>query len=634
MALPAAAFDRDSITRVFTAGGARIHAIALAGVMSLTAAYLGPMMRTGWVPFDEGTLAQSAHRILLGQLPHRDFDEVYTGGLSFLHAAAFRILGEDLVSLRVVLFAAILVAVPACYYIASRFAPPIVAAGISIAALFASFPSYPAGMPSWYNLILALIGCAALLRYLEVGTKRWIFAAGVCGGLSILVKIVGLFFVAAATVFLIFHSFSGGGPAAKASSSGSRAARMISLTAIAAFAMAPCWIVGRSSKHASELIELAVPILIICVAVGVEVWRAAARQSGSPSLKQLASIAWPLALGVGIPLACFVVPYADSHALVALFRGVIVLPQKRVEWASEPAPPISGLFLGVPVLYLTLSRRLSTGQLRWYDSLLIISAEVALVAWSEFNLMLAASLWGMIRMSGPLAIAAGAVILMRRPRVGDGSALRRNQLCLFAAAAAWCALVQFPTASYQYFLYVLPLFVFLLTALAVNRGTLSPIIALPSLVAFIALALMLRPVFVAGGGSHVVLKSGQPGATLDIDRGGLVVLKDERNEYVRLVATIQVHSRSSFIYVSPDAPEVYFLARRENPTRTLFDFFDDPLDRTNRVLSTIRDRNVEVVVINKAPRFSGAMPPALYDSLETLFVQKAVIGTFEVRWRS
>jgi hypothetical protein len=622
---------QQSSARALDTGAFRPHAIAISSLVAFAAVYIGPMMRTGWVPFDEGTLAQSAHRILLGQLPHRDFDEVYTGGLSFMHAAAFRILGENLVSLRVVLFIAVLLVVPALYYIASRFARPIIAAGISVAALISSFPSYPAGMPSWYNLILALFGCAALLRYLEVGTKRWIFIAGVCGGLSVLVKIVGLYFVAAAGLFLFFDAYalprSSGG-----SLGGRRAAQTIALTIIAALAVGPFWIM-RVSNEPSGLVEIALPILTVCIAVGFEVWQGR-RRDDAPSLNELALLAWPFALGIAIPLACFLIPYADTRSLASLYRGLIILPQKRVTWAAEPGPPIIGMFLGLPVLYLILSPRFSSRQLRWYDGLLVISLEFALVAWSGFNLSLAASLWTVIRMSGPLAIAASAFIVARSRESGGVPNVRRAQLFLLTGAAAWCALVQFPTATYQYFLYVLPLFVLMATALTVVRGTLSRSVALATLGAFLALGLMLRPVFVAGGGSHVVLKSGQTFALLDLDRGGLVISKQERDEYVHLVATIRTHSRSPFIYVSPDAPEVYFLGGYENPTRTLFDFFDDPLDRTSRVLATIRNHNISVVVINKAPRFSGNIPAVLYDSLQVLFAEKAAIGTFEVRWRS
>src|ERR1035438_3469802 len=53
---------------------------------------------------DDGALSQSALRVMQGQLPHRDFAEIYTGGLSFIHALAFRIFGVNLISLRICVF--------------------------------------------------------------------------------------------------------------------------------------------------------------------------------------------------------------------------------------------------------------------------------------------------------------------------------------------------------------------------------------------------------------------------------------------------------------------------------------------------------------------------------------------------
>src|SRR3989454_5257856 len=50
----------------------------------LGAAVGGHYLTRGWVPHDAGSLAQSAERVLAGELPHRDFDEIYTGGASLL----------------------------------------------------------------------------------------------------------------------------------------------------------------------------------------------------------------------------------------------------------------------------------------------------------------------------------------------------------------------------------------------------------------------------------------------------------------------------------------------------------------------------------------------------------------------
>src|SRR5215813_10887577 len=69
-------------------------------VFLLSALYAARDLKRGWVPSDEGTFGQSAERVLQGELPHKDFDEGYTGGLTYLNALAFRVLGTNLASLR------------------------------------------------------------------------------------------------------------------------------------------------------------------------------------------------------------------------------------------------------------------------------------------------------------------------------------------------------------------------------------------------------------------------------------------------------------------------------------------------------------------------------------------------------
>jgi len=47
--------------------------LVLAAVLVIAALYVGPLIGSGWVPADDGTLSQSALRVLEGQLPHGDF---------------------------------------------------------------------------------------------------------------------------------------------------------------------------------------------------------------------------------------------------------------------------------------------------------------------------------------------------------------------------------------------------------------------------------------------------------------------------------------------------------------------------------------------------------------------------------
>src|SRR5687768_7826937 len=162
-ALPA---PRDAVVpNLATLPHARLARIAESRVILLTmlaaVAYVGWHLGRGWLAVDDGTLGHTAERVLLGELPHRDFDDVYTGGLAYLNAAAFRLVGTTLWTLRLVLLAFFVAWVPTVYYLARRFVRPLAASALTLVAVVWSVPSYPAAMPSWYNLFFATFGVAA-----------------------------------------------------------------------------------------------------------------------------------------------------------------------------------------------------------------------------------------------------------------------------------------------------------------------------------------------------------------------------------------------------------------------------------------------------------------------------------------
>src|SRR5262249_19830972 len=157
--------------------------------------YVWHYLDRGWWPNNAGAISLSAERVLKGEMPHRDFDEIYTGGVDYLHALAFKLLGTNFASMRRVLFALFLTCIPTVYFIANRFTSPVTAGIVSLLAVTWSLPIYSEPIASWYNLFFATHGAAALLRYLETDRQRWLFIAGVCGGLSCLAKIIGLYFL-------------------------------------------------------------------------------------------------------------------------------------------------------------------------------------------------------------------------------------------------------------------------------------------------------------------------------------------------------------------------------------------------------------------------------------------------------
>jgi hypothetical protein len=118
-----------------------------------------------------------------------------------------------------------------------------------------------------------------------------------------------------------------------------------------------------------------------------------------------------------------------------------------------------------------------------------------------------------------------------------------------------------------------------------------------------------------------------------LPRGNLDVRVEDAVMYDRALAVLQRHARGGYTWASPDSPEVYFLSGLKNPTRTLFDFFDDDTERTPRILSTLERHGVTAVVLNAVPQFSDQVPEELRHALEARYPSAMNIGRFQIRWQ-
>lgn len=610
---------------------ARLLWLSLVIVWLLSTAYMATMLKRGWVPHDEGAFGESAMRVLAGELPHRDFDEIYTGGLSYLHAFAFRELGTNLASLRIVLFVFFLAWVPAVYYIASRFASPLTAGGITLLAVAWSLPNYAAAVPSWYNLFFAVFGTAAVLRYLETGSRWWLFVAGVCGGLSFLAKSAGLYYVAAVLLSLTFREQC----LTHAEPGETRTrGRIYSVFVVACLLLFVALLSAlvRSNPRSTVIIQFVLPGAALAVLL---LGREARGISGRDWARfaTLLRMLVPYGVGIAIPIAIFLVPYAVSGSLAAFVRGVFLLPTKRLIFAAFTPPELIAALAMVPLVALLGIAMRVRGPLHW-----IYGAATAL----GYGMVLAASAehpsayrfaWHSLDLLIPLTVVVG-VVLLNVPRAAGGfSLLRQQQVMLLLCVTGMCNLVRFPFTAPIYFCYVSPLLALSLLAVLSWREQ-PPRFLLGSLLVFYLLFAVLRftPSFIyAMGDVYISDPESQP---LRLERaGGLRVDPDEAEEYERLIPVIQQHAAGEYIYAAPDCPEVYFLSGLRNPIRTLFDFFDDPTGRNERILSAIETHQVKVVAIFSKPEFSVPLAPEIKTVLAERFPYSTTVGRFEVRWR-
>ena len=611
--------------------------VCLLTVWAIAAALFVSRIDRGWVPHDEGTIAHTAERVLAGELPHRDFEDPYTGGLAYVNAGAMRMFGVNLRSPRVLLVAAFLLCIPAFYYSATRFASPVAAGATTLLAAFWSLPNYVAAMPSWYNLIFAVFGGAALLRFVDTSHRRWLFVAGVCGGLSFLMKLIGLFYIAGVLLFLVLREqesvepASGNATDGASASSGDSVYRVVVLVGLLVFALALGMLVTRTPGIDFPL-NFLVPAAALVAALAWNEQRVSRGQYSSTSrFRALARVVLPFGVGVVIPVAAFLVPYILSGAVGDLVQGVFMAPTARLEHvALAPLPWANASPVLAIVGLLVVARRADKRASMLLGLAVAIVGTYAVWRAATTPDTYRALLYAVVPLPVLTVVAVAAIV----GRAGNRPSLRRQRLMIVGGGLAMFSLVQFPYAAPIYFCFVTPLLA--LAALAVISELELRSLAVPAALAatFVAFAATrVNPGFLYAMGSFYMPYTSLTPLTMP-RAGGLRVPLRSSQEYGQLVDAVRRHDNrtDAYIYVAPVAPEVYFLSGLRNPTNTLNGFSGDDA-RTDRVLGVLRNKDVRVIALNSRPEYTSPVTGDLRAALEREYPRAEGVGRFEVRWR-
>jgi len=584
------------------------HPAVLALLWAAAVGAMAALAGRFWIPLDDGTLAQSAERVLGGQLPHRDFGDPYSGLNAVLGAAAFKVLGVRLSSLRIPLVAAFALWLPALWLLTRRHLPvPEALAATALAAVL-SVPAYPAAMPGWYALFAVTWGAWMLTRALEGGGRRWLVGAGAMAGLAILFKVVGLYFLAAALLSVAWR---------RAERTGAYFA--VAVAAVSSFLLLLGWM-ALPGTGASGVYHFFLPGLALCAALLART-RGVPPGLGAHGLIPLLADGAALTLGFVVPLVLFLVPYALTGGVGAWLEGVFLLPARRIEAASSPPGAMWTVLPGTAAVLLAVTAaRLRPRPERILAVALAALLAVALAADDMLDGAVMATLWYSVRGWIPALVAAGAVFAFAaRGRTADQ--MSPGEFALLASAGLW-ALVQFPYAAPAYFFYVAPLGV-LATAATVSAGVLrrGPVLALLS-----GVALFLG----AGYAGGVAATASEP---LGGPRGGIRVPPADARLYGELAILVRSHLDGGGLWAGPDAPEVYFLAGVPNPTSTLYEFLDRAPLTPPRLDSLLASAGVRVAVVNTRPLFSPALSPSSLERIVRAFPESSTVGPFVVRWR-
>ena len=620
------------------AQGWMVHLLVLGAILAIAGAYVGARIGSGWVPADDGTLSQSAVRVMQGQLPHRDFAEIYTGGLGIIHALAFRVFGVNLMSLRLCVFLFFLAWIPAVYYIALRFTSAFAAGLITLTAVAWSYPNYPAAMPSWYNLFFATFGAAALLRYLDARKARWLFVVGVCGGLSILIKIIGAYYIAGALLFLAFLEQSdlqnderGNGDQGdeqrhrESAITGKHAVpyRVFSAGALLLFVTTVVY-VFHTRLGMAELYQFVLPaaVLVTLILLGERNVRNASTGERFTGLLRLVI---PFVGGALTPVIVFFVPYARSGALGQFFAGVTssAIARSIGLGVIRPAGIEKSIFALAVVSLLAAAMYWREFQAKVVGAAVGLGLTVLLVKAATSG-EIVAGVWYSVATLTPLVVVLGATLVLAKGKWSSSTKIQRQRVMVLISLAAICGLVQYPFAAPIYFCYAAPLTLLAAVSIIVTAKKQPGTYVLAAVAGFYLLFGVVELV-----PDHVYELTHTVGQVdeLHLERGGGLRIEYAAN-FVDLVHFLQQHSPNGLMYAGNNCPELYFLTGLKNVTR------DDAGVPAEELLKALQSDDLRLVVINEAPFFPSAiMGDEVRAEVARRFPYSSQFGMFHVFWK-
>ena len=429
----------------------RLDVLAVVAAVALGLAVFWMFRFRGWYAHDEGALGQAAERILRGQVPHRDFDDPYTGGLAYLHAMVFRFGGIGTSALRNHLALVASVWFAGVFWLLTHWLRPVGAALVAALIAVWTLPLYPAAMPSWYILFLTCAAGGALVHW----HRRVYLAAGIAGvliGLAALAKINAAFALSGAVFALV---------AMRQSEDIKRRAGIEVIVATAVFGALVMRLVS-SLLDARVFAHLALPAFAIVAGIAWREVKHGQSHGFGIDIELWRRIA-VLMIAAAIPIGTYAFWLAQHGALVPFLASASAVMGRRAASAAMPPPTVGSIINALPFLAVLLA---SNAQLR-IRPMVIAGAGIVLGILAWFYPEVHADIWEGLR--GMLPAGAMLYCWAWPGSLPTADSPARRALTVFAPIAAIMALTQYPFSATIYFVYVLPLLVLALSAAVALR---------------------------------------------------------------------------------------------------------------------------------------------------------------------
>lgn len=554
--------------------------LRLAPYAFLAAVWLAllPVLDIGWSAVDDGALSHAADRINQGDLPHRDFYDPYTGGLSLLNSVVLRTLGYDLLSLRYPLWVLLGLWMFALFGLARRLLSPA-EASLAVGGLAAvSFLMHMTPMPSWYNLMLGTLALLCTIKFAETSGRFWLVLAGLAIGVSFLAKSAGLFLGLAVGFVLC----------ARAVRSGIQHQVLIARGLMVLGALSVGVLLSTSMSLNRQFFFL----LPICLFIASE-WKPRPHSVGNGPVALEAELGL-VSLGMAVPIGLFAVYFWQNEALSHLFSSLTRTPGIILQ-VSADAPDMAQVLL--PALFGVVVWRVSlgTGREQVYVGMCVTGVVVAGYMIEPWTVLLA-GLW----LAEWTCFYTGVLYFAHSTR---RMAMPPLAVVVVVAGAVGFALIGFPAFNEYYAFYMLPLGgigVVVVTKLMSWRACRPLLAGMAMFLAVFAFAkLEGRWMTLAPSDEEIGYVS------LEGERGGIRIPKyfDFYNE---MIHQVQENAATGEMFIAgPDSPEIYFLTGLRNETPILFDGLATGLGSEVNTLSVLESGRAGLFVRNNAPIMSS-----------------------------
>lgn len=546
----------------------------------------------GWLPNDDGTLMQTALRIGGGEVPHVDFHEPYTGGLGYLNAGVLAVFGENMASLRwPFVIAAFLWAVSLCL-VARRFMPPVPASLLVASLGFGSVLLHMSPIPSWYNLFLGTWSIHLTIKYLETNRSKFLVGSGALIGISILLKTTGIYFGMAVWVILLVAV------AAKSDSSRRRVGLLLSSLPI----VVSVFIVS-ADLTLSRLIGLIFPIAVV---VGLSIWIAARSEyEGQFGIGPSKPAAIILASSLAAPALWFASYSVRGYGSV-LIESLYAVPSTFIDELSLDNP--HPLFLLVPACVVISFRILKDLPSRglWLAAVVFVGGFGVIYQTQRSSILI----WALTGISSLSVVAA--ILFWVHMRSVDLADAADSALLAVTCGAVFFALIEFPHAGPYFYIYAFPLSAVATAGWAYRSGSEYGHLTVTLLIVIC----ILFGVNKLNGSWFADATTGveRPHVSVELERLGLRI-PVHYQFYEDLIADIdrQVDEGGDML-AGPDSPEIYALAKADNPTPVFFELISRSIDPVYSSVSLLRARRPDIYVLNSNPvtvKDVGALRAAL-----------------------